>query len=99
MRSCAILEGSIRRKQNYDSRYYNWTILSGKQRNTPSGSQGEDRGDTVISDLVVCTEKRTRLSGCNLVPGRGDPFKFSAFVVYYEGLKTDYDPALDHSSI
>ena len=70
MRSCAILEGSIRRKQNYDSRYYNWTILSGKQRNTPSGSQGEDRGDTVISDLVVCTEKRTRLSGCNLVPGR-----------------------------
>ena len=26
-------------------------------------------------DLVVCTEKRTRLSGCNLVPGRGDPFK------------------------
>ena len=59
MRSCAILEGSIRRKQNYDSRYYNWTILSGKQRNTPSGSQGEDRGDTVISDLVVCTEKRT----------------------------------------
>lgn len=68
MRSCAILEGSIRRKQNYDSRYYNWTILSGKQRNTPSGSQGEDRGDTVISDLVVCTEKRTRLSGCNLVP-------------------------------
>ena len=70
MRSSAILEGSIRRKQNYDSRYYNWTILSGKQRNTPSGSQGEDRGDTVISDLVVCTEKRTRLSGCNLVPGR-----------------------------
>ena len=61
MRSCAILEGSIRRKQNYDSRYYNWTILSGKQRNTPSGSQGEDRGDTVISDLVVCTEKRTPL--------------------------------------
>ena len=59
MRSCAILEESIRRKQNYDSRYYNWTILSGKQRNTPSGSQGEDRGDTVISDLVVCTEKRT----------------------------------------
>ena len=45
------------------------------RRNTPSGSQGEDRGDTVISDLVVCTEKRTRLSGCNLVPGRGDPFK------------------------
>ena len=76
MRSCAILEGSIRRKQNYDSRYYNWTILSSKQRNTPSGSQGEDRGDTVISDLVVCTEKRTRLSGCNLVPGRGDPFKY-----------------------
>ena len=25
MRSCAILEGSIRRKQNYDSRYYIWT--------------------------------------------------------------------------
>ena len=23
----------------------------------------------------------------------------SAFEVYYEGLKTDYDPALDHSSI
>ena len=52
MRSCAILEESIRRKQNYDSRYYNWTILSGKQRNTPSGCRVKIVATLLISLFV-----------------------------------------------
>ena len=88
MRSCAILEGSIRRKQNYDSRYYNWTILSGKQRNTPSGSQGEDRGDTVISGSRCLYRKAYSAIWLQpFVPWQGDPFKQSALKFIMKGLK------------